>query len=110
MDGERCSTTEGIRFKTTLQHAYREVQWDSTIQDGDDFLEKSELNRAACHSREEAQIARILDTHPCIEAWARNFRLDFRIRWFNEAEGAWRDTEPDFVAASRPKTTRRCTS
>ena len=103
MEGERFSTTEGIMFKTTLQHAYREVQRDSTVQDGDDFLKKSELNRAACHSREEAQVARILDTHPRIEAWARNFRLDFRIRWFSEAEGAWRDTEPDFVARVKTK-------
>lgn len=101
MEGERFSTTEGIMFKTTLQHTYREVSWDSTTLDGsggDDFLAKSELNRAACHSRQEAQVAHILDTHPLIDAWARNFRLDFRIRWFNEAEGAWRDTEPDFVA------------
>ena len=68
---------------------------------GDDFLKKSELNRAACHSPEEAHIARILDTHECIEAWARNFRLGFRIRWFDEAEGAWRYTEPDFVARAK---------
>ena len=95
MEGERFSTTEDITFRTTLQHTYRELQRDS---DGDALLKKSELNRAACHSRQEAEVAHILDTHPRIEAWARNFRLDFRIRWFDETEGVWRDTEPDFVA------------
>ena len=94
MEGERLSTTEDIQFKTTLQHAYREVPQD-------DFLKKSEISRAACHSREEAQIAKILDTHPLIEAWVRNFRLDFRIRWFDE--DSWRDTEPDFVARVKTK-------
>ena len=92
MEGERLITTEDIAFRTTLQHAYR------VVRHCDALLKKSELNRAACHSREEAEIARILDTHPRIEAWARNFRLDFRIRWFDETEGVWRDTEPDFVA------------
>ena len=104
--GERFHTTEGVRFRTTLQHKYRDVQTDgNTTLDGSDveddpdtFLRKSELNRAACHSREEAVVARILDNHPKIEAWARNFRLDFKIRWFDKTQNSWRDMDPDFVA------------
>ena len=103
--GERFRTTEGVCFKTTLQHAYKSVQGNGAAPDGPhtdenpgNFLKKSELNRAACHSSEEAQIARVLDRHPRIEAWVRNFRLDFKIRWFDEAQNSWRDTDPDFVA------------
>ena len=108
--GERLLTTEGVRFMTTLQHVYKEIKRKNTTLDGSDaadaphmFLKKSELNRAACHSGEEATIAKILDGHPNIEAWARNFRLDFKIRWFDEAQNAWRDTEPDFVARVKTK-------
>ena len=108
--GERLLTTEGVRFVTTLQHAYKEIKRENTTLDYTDpenapsaFLKKSELNRAACHSGEEATIAKILDCHPNIEAWARNFRLDFKIRWFDETQNRWRDTEPDFVARINTK-------
>lgn len=108
--GERFRTTEGIRFRTTLQHAYRDIRKEnatldeSSIEDDPNtFLKKSELNRAACHSSEEARIAQILDNHPNIEAWARNFRLDFKIRWFDEYQNSWRDMDPDFVARVKTK-------
>ncbi len=113
--GERLLTTEGVRFRTTLQHAYRKISENATLHGTgagdapDTFLRKSELNRAACHSGEESEIARILDSHPGIEAWARNFRLGFRIRWFDESQNAWRDTEPDFVARVKTKKNDRPT-
>lgn len=97
MEGERVITTEDVRFPTTLPYVYPEAP-----QDGEQhFLKKSELNRAACHTYSEARIAEILDAHPLIEAWARNFRLDFRIPWLDG--GARRYTEPDFVARVRTK-------
>ena len=108
--GGRFRTTEGIEFKTTLQYVYKDVRRNNTTLDGSDiednpdtFLKKSELNRAACHSREETHIAKILDGHSKIEAWARNFRLDFKIRWFDETQNAWRDMDPDFVARVKTK-------
>ena len=106
--GERFRTTEDVSFRTTLEHAYPAVQRDNMTLDRPDseddsnaFLKKSELNRAACHSREETRIAKILDGHSDIEAWARNFRLDFKIPWFDEVQNAWRYMDPDFVARVR---------
>ena len=97
MEGERVLATEDVMFQTTLRCVYPEAP-----QDGEQpFLKKSELNRAACHTYSEVGIARILDTHPLIEAWARNFRLDFRIPWLDG--GARRYTEPDFVARVKTK-------
>ena len=97
MEGERVLTTEDIMFQTTLRCVYPEAP-----QDGEQpFLTKSELNRAACHTYSEVRVAEILDTHPLIEAWARNFRLDFRIPWLDG--GARRYTEPDFVARVKTK-------
>ena len=108
--GKRLLTTEGVRFMTTLQHAYRKIRRENTEVDDSDaedapntFLKKSELNRAACHSSEEAAIAKMLDGHRHIEAWARNFRLDFKIHWFDKTQNLWRDTEPDFVARVKTK-------
>ncbi len=110
--GDRLLTTEGVRFRTTLQHTYKKIgnSENSTLYDDMDavntqntFLKKSELNRAACHSSEEASIAKILDTHPSVEAWTRNFRLDFKIHWFDKSQNTWRDTEPDFVARVKTK-------
>ena len=96
--GERLGTTEGIDFRTTLEHTYKNV--GSATLDGSDtgHLEKSELNRAACHSSQEAMISEILDGHPKVEAWARNFGLGFSIPWFDAAQQSWREMHPDFVA------------
>ncbi len=115
--GERLLTTEGVRFRTTLQYTYKKIKKsentaldDTDVEDvPDTFLRKSELSRAACHSSEESEIAKILDSHPDIEAWARNFRLGFKIRWFDESQNAWRDTEPDFVARVKAKKNDRST-
>ena len=108
--GDRLLTTEGIRFITTLQHQYKPIKRKNTTIDNSDmadvpstFLKKSELNRSACHSDEETIISKILDSHPDIEAWARNFRLDFKIRWFNDVQSLWKDMDPDFVARVKTK-------
>ena len=60
--------------------------------------ERSELNIAPCDSELEREAAQALDAHPSIEAWARNFRLDWQIPWFDEEQGLWREYRPDFVA------------
>ena len=110
-DGERFMTTEDVHFKTTLEHRYRnEGRGGQDTLDGTDpgsYVEKSELNKAACHTREETHIAEILDTHPKIEAWARNFRLGFKVPWFNTETSSWVSTEPDFVARVKTGDGRR---
>ena len=58
----------------------------------------SELNKAPCHSNPEFAVAKALDEHPQIEAWARNFRLGWTIPWRDYELGQWRSYEPDFVA------------
>ena len=60
--------------------------------------ERSELNIAPCDSVLEKETAEALDAHPRIEAWARNFRLDWQIPWFDKERGLWREYQPDFVA------------
>ncbi len=67
----------------------------------------SELNAAACHSHAEVELARILDDHPGIEAWARNFRLGWEAPWFDAELDDWRRTEPDFVARCAGQRGRR---
>lgn len=94
----RTSDTGGVRFRTTLRYWY-------------DGTRKSELNAAACHSSEEARLAEILDRHPDIEAWVRNFRLGWTVPWYDSGNACWSRMEPDFVARSRALTSngrRRC--
>ncbi len=74
--------TADVRFETTLRHVHE--------------CKRSELSHAACHSRLELRCARILDNHPAVEAWARNFSLGWSLPY--HFDGAWRLYEPDFVA------------
>jgi len=82
--GAGCSLddTAGVRFETTLRHITA--------------AKHSELSHAACHSRLELDAARILDRHPAVAAWVRNFGLDWSLPY--HFDGAWRRYEPDFVA------------
>ena len=74
--------TAAVHFETTLKHIH--------------ICARSELSHAACHSRLELDSARILDQHPAVAAWVRNFSLGWSLPYhFN---GAWRLYEPDFVA------------
>ena len=84
-DGPKSSNTDGVHFQTTL----REFVAD---------LGKSHLNAAACHSSWESDVARKLDDHEAIRSWVRNFRLDWRIPWWDTRMATWREYEPDFVA------------
>ena len=74
--------TSGIRFETSLDNRY-----DTT---------NSELNIAACHSKLEVACAKLLDEHPDVTAWARNFRLGWTVPYL--WDGTWHRYEPDFVA------------
>ena len=58
----------------------------------------SELNAAACHTGPELVLAGVLDRHPEVVAWARNYRLGWTVPYFDEGGGRWRMYEPDFVA------------
>ena len=80
----RLLSTADVDFETVLQHRYD--------------AKRSELNAAACHTEPEVGLARVLDSHPRIAAWARNFRLGWEVPWFDGDVGSWRRTEPDFVA------------
>lgn len=59
---------------------------------------KSELNRAACHSFGEREVAKTLDAIPSITRWVRNFHLGWTIPYWDPQTGAWRSYEPDFIA------------
>ena len=60
-----------------------------------DTNRRSELNVAACHSGFERRVAAALDKHPDVDAWARNFRLDWTVPY--EIGGVWHRYVPDFV-------------
>ena len=87
---QRVIDTAKVSFSTVLPHRFPD---DPRRQ-----CERSELNAAACHTASEAWLARALDLHAGILAWARNFRLGWRIPYFNPPRGTWRHYEPDFVA------------
>ena len=74
--------TGDVRFETTLQWIHP--------------TSKSELNLAACHSNLELHCAKLLDNHPRVAAWARNYGLGWSVPY--HFQGAWRSYHPDFVA------------
>ena len=77
--------TDHKRFTTTLGDVWMP-------------LKKSHLSAAACHSKWEMRVAKMLDEHPAVRAWVRNFRLDWRIPWWDSRMATWREYEPDFIA------------
>ncbi len=74
--------TDRIDFETTLGNIAE--------------TRKSELSHAACHSRLELKTAEVLDDHPQVLRWVRNFQLGWAIPYWKD--GAWARYEPDFVA------------
>ena len=80
-------STHAIQYQTSLGDHYP----DSL----DAATECSEINIAACHSRLEVEIARLLDAHPAATAWARNYGLGWTLPYLYD--GVWRRYEPDFV-------------
>ena len=94
----RTSDTSGVEFRTVLRHWYPKER--SVLP------AKSELSAAACHTYSEALLAEILDTHPDIHSWVRNFHLGWRVPWFDAQRGGTAMMEPDFVARSKLPTAR----
>lgn len=75
--------------------------WFQTRLQNTVAVRRSELDKAACHSKLEVEIASALDRHPLIEAFARNhgpLGWEIPYRW----QGGWNRYIPDFVARSRP--------
>ena len=84
----RMADTSAVFFETRLKHRY--PRQGNTAH--------SELNAAACHTHPEVVLAGVLDKHPDITAWARNYRLGWGVPYFDSGSGRWRMYEPDFVA------------
>ena len=95
MDEPAVAHTGDLRFETTLLRY---------PHDPNTFPERSELNAAACHSEFERHVAALLDQVPGVDAWTRNFRLDWSIPWYDPLHARWHDYEPDFVAGCRGRT------
>ena len=76
--------TFGTEFQTTLKFKY-------------ETRGNTHLNMAACHSSWEKKVAELVDAHPQIEAWVRNFRLNWSIPWWDSRIAIYREYEPDFV-------------
>ena len=89
----RFIDTADVDFETVLRH-----RWEAS---------RSELNAAACHTNPEKELAGILDRHPGIDTWARNFRVGWDAPWFDPELDSWRRTEPDFVARAVPQEGKR---
>ena len=66
--------------------------------DTNERSEKAQSNVAPCHSHAEVRMAVVLETNEDVEAWARNFRLGWKVPYAAGAHGRWRLYEPDFVA------------
>ncbi|MDA7990929.1 MAG: DEAD/DEAH box helicase family protein [Gammaproteobacteria bacterium] len=90
----RTHDTGSVRFDTTLPNRYPR---------GNNVTRKSELNIAACHSNPEVVMAGVLDSHPKIAAWARNYQLNWEIPYMHPKTGRLSFYEPDFVARIRSK-------
>jgi len=79
--------TSGVDFETSLTDHHPLSATETT--------RRSELNVAACHSDFERRVAAALDRHPDVDAWARNFRLDWTVPY--EIDGVWHRYVPDFA-------------
>lgn len=82
-------TTDDVLFETA-----KPLRWPGE----DEVTTNSHLNIAVCDSRLEQEIAAELDANRAVDAWVRNYRLDWTIPWFNDAKGRWANYVPDFVA------------
>ena len=88
MDDPALADTAGASFETTLLRPEPEGA----------ITGRSELNAAACHSDFERQVAGMLEHVEGVDAWVRNYRLDWHIPWHDPIHARWHVYEPDFVA------------
>ena len=89
-EGPGASGAQG--FETFLEPEHRYPKVGETTR-------KSVLDAAACHTKPEKEIARLLDGHPEIEAWTRNYKQPgWTIPWFDDNLQRWGLYIPDFIA------------
>ena len=86
-DFEPSRSTSGINYRTGKSLCPK--------------TDRTEVNRAVCDSRSEAELARVLDSHQSIIRWMRNERVGLRIPWYDDRNLRWRKYEPDFLAQGR---------
>ena len=89
MDDPAFADTSATSFETTLLR-FPEQEGSMTV--------RSELNAAACHSDFERQVAGLLEHVRGVDAWVRNYRLEWHIPWHDPIHARWHVYEPDFVA------------
>ena len=89
MDDPAYADTGSTSFETTL---LRFPEQESSL------TTRSELNAAACHSDFERHVAGLLEHVHGVDAWVRNYRLDWNIPWHDPIHARWHVYEPDFVA------------
>lgn len=89
MEEPAFADTATTGFETTLLR-FPEQEGSVTV--------RSELNAAACHSDFERQVAELLEHVPGVDAWVRNYRLEWHIPWHDPIHARWHVYEPDFVA------------
>ena len=89
MDEPAFADTAATRFETTLL-PFPDQVGSMTV--------RSELNAAACHSDFERQVAGLLEHVAGVDAWVRNYRLEWHIPWHDPIHARWHVYEPDFVA------------
>lgn len=98
---DACVPTDGTQDRLVADFGYKtlldtsRICFETSLPDRHTTT-NSELNIAACHSYFEAACAKVLDTHPEVHSWARNFRLGWTVPYL--WEGTWHSYEPDFVA------------
>ncbi len=88
-DDPAFADTSATSFETTLLR-FPEQEGSMTV--------RSELNAAACHSDFERHVAGLLEHVQGIDAWVRNYRLEWHIPWHDPIHARWHVYEPDFVA------------
>ena len=81
LDAPPLFDTSDVDFYTTLKHIHK--------------AKHSELSHAACHSHMEKQLAQILDRHPLVVSWARNFQTGWEAPYY--FKGVWHRYTPDFI-------------
>ena len=95
--GEVAQALPVFKSRREPMRSTHETKFTTTLKNKLVNCQKSHLNTAACHSAWEVDVARILDSNSQVKAWVRNFRLEWRIPYWDQQMAIWREYEPDFV-------------
>jgi len=102
-DGEPAHIVPKFKDEREWRKSTNGTDFITTLKNKLTNLNKSHLNTAACHSDWEVRVAKLIDTHDAVHSWVRNFRLNWRIPWWDRQLGYWREYEPDFVVRVQTK-------